>query len=254
MNICKNCGGILIPNFDKDGKLISQCNVCKQIDNTDINIQIENSTNKWVEKNFKNTKKNLLEKEDKIIVISYLKAIREKRGISQKQMADLFGFTEQRYGNVERNYNAPSIVLVSQFAYILEVPAGDIYRVVKVSKKIYDEIKCLKVDKNDIYLSEELRDIMNNMLFVANEKDIINNKLKKCNELKDEDIAQYTELKKQYDEKSEQYKDLKKQYDKHISSAFLKGGLVESSSWELYLKLKSEEEIKENIQELIRNE
>lgn len=255
LNNCKKCGGILIPNFDKDGKLYSQCSICKAIDNSTINIPIENNTNKWVEKNFKNTKKSLLEEGDKLIVISYLKSIRESRGISQKQMADLFGFTEQRYGNVERNYNAPSIVLVSQFAYILETPSGDIYRTVKVSKKIYDEIRCLKVDKNNIYESKELKDIINTMKTIDDSSKQIQNKIKLLRIDKNDAYMrneEYDKLKKKYDSFNKEYKEIKKQYDKQISSAFLKGDLIESSCWELYLKSKTKDEIKNNIHELLK--
>jgi transcriptional regulator with XRE-family HTH domain len=217
---CPKCGGILVPNFNTEGKLISKCNKCGYSTDDVMNGKIIGTTNGWIEKSFNKTRDGLLINGDKIIVISYLKAIREERGISQKQMADLFGFTEQRYGNVERNYNAPSVVLVSQFAYILGMPSGDIYKSVKISKNIYEEIKGLKIDRYNIVSSDELKTII-------------------------------TEMESISDKREQRYKELKKMYDKHITSAFLKGDLVESSYWEMYLEKKTDEEIKENIKEII---
>lgn len=241
---CPKCGGILVPNFNEEGKLISKCNKCGYSTDDVVNAKIMGTTNGWIENNFNRTRDELLLDGDKFIVVSYLKAIREKRGISQKQMADLFGFTEQRYGNVERNYNAPSVVLVSQFAYILETPAGDVYKAVKISREIYDEIKCLKIDKNNIESSDELREIITEMEHISDEIKDIDKELKKIADKKSDG---YIKLEEKYDKKKDKYKKLKKMYDKNMTSAFLKGDLVESTYWEMYLETKSDEEIKNNI-------
>ena len=85
---------------------------------------------------------------------------------------------------------------------------------------MYNEIRSLKIEKNNIVQSEELKNLI-------------------C------------EMESLSDKKCDRYKELKKLYDKQISSAFLKQGeLVESGYWEAYLKTKTPEEIEKNIKTL----
>ena len=81
-NNCPKCGGLFIPNFI-NGELVSQCCSCGYIYNSEDNEDIiKLSSEKAFKNKFNNTKKSIVEKKDKLIVISYLKYIREKRDIA----------------------------------------------------------------------------------------------------------------------------------------------------------------------------
>ncbi|MVX63631.1 helix-turn-helix domain-containing protein [Clostridium chromiireducens] len=218
----EKCNGILISTFDEEGNLINKCCECGYI--TYSNKEENASNNKshiWIKNEFSKTKEAIIEQEDKIIVISYLKTIREKRGISQKQMAEIFGFSEQRYGNVERHYNAPSVVLISQFAYILNTCIGDLYKTVKVPKEVHEEMKYLKIQKSELVPFDELKTADNVLNSIT-------------------------------DKSSKEYIKAKKEYDKLINSTatFLKQDeLVENYYWEKYLEIKKDDDIIKFIQE-----
>ncbi|UYZ38952.1 helix-turn-helix transcriptional regulator (plasmid) [Clostridium beijerinckii] len=211
-----NCDGLLISTFDDEGHLINKCCICGYTEYPDRDPKIgKYGSIDWIRNVFNKTKQDIIEHEDKIVVISYLKTIRESRRISQKQMAEIFGFSEQRYGNVERHYNAPSVVLISQFAYILNTSTGKLYKTVKVPKEVYEEMKYLKISKSELVPFEELK--------IADK--LLNS------------IA---------DKSSKEYMSAKKEYDKLINSTstFLKQGeLVENFYWEKYLEMKKDDEI-----------
>lgn len=72
--------------------------------------------------------------------ISNLKNIRLEKKLSQKQVGNALGVTEQRYGAIERNTNTPTVFTVSQIASILDVGPEELYQLVYISKKFYDNI------------------------------------------------------------------------------------------------------------------
>lgn len=223
MNLdCPKCPGILIPAFDNDDILVNKCPLCGYTKENNEELKVKQDKNQeWFNNIFSSVREGIIKNDDKLIVISYLKSVRESRKVSQKQMAEIFRFTEQRYGNAERHYNAPSIVLICQFAYVLGVSPGELYKTVLVPKKLYDEMRYLKIHKSEIVPFEEL----------------------KSAELKLNSIS---------DKKSKEYVKAKGEYDKLINSTamFLKQGeLVENNYWEKYLKMKEGEEIINLIKE-----
>lgn len=211
---CPKCdNGLLLPTFDNK-IIVNKCPACgytKPKDNSDIQIGGYGSY-EWLMKVFLETRKSLLEDGDRIIVISYLKSIRENRTVSQKQMAEILRFTEQRYGNVERHYNAPSVILSSMFAYLLDVPLGDLYKAVKVKKEMYEEMKYLKIVNGEIVPFEELKKAY-----------------KRLNAISDKNSTEYNLVQKECDE-----------LIKNNSTSLLlkQGELIENIYWEKYIEMK----------------
>ncbi|WP_315069220.1 helix-turn-helix transcriptional regulator [uncultured Clostridium sp.] len=209
---CPKCNGILVKMFNDEKLIVKRCPLCNFEKPNDDYEAGEYKNYEWTQKVFKENKKKLMDDGYKIITVSYLKSIREYRGISQKEIGEILGFTEQRYGNVERHYNAPSIILIAEFAQILDFPIGELYKPVLVSKETYNELKYLKIDKNELVPFEELKDVIQKM-------DICKN----TNE------EEYIKLKKQYDEI----------VNNNFTSLFLKKGeVVEDYYWEEYLDMK----------------
>ncbi|HBJ1652494.1 helix-turn-helix transcriptional regulator [Clostridium botulinum] len=244
---CPNCDGLLIQGFDSEGLLIYKCTTCNYIvyPNDIENLRNHNNYN-WRQNVFDKTKENIITNKDQFIIVSYLKTIRERRKISQKEIAEIFGFTEQRYGNVERHYNAPSIVLISQFAYVLNVSIGELYKPVRVSKEIYDDMKYLMIQKSELVQDENLKIADIELKNAEKELNAISDMLEtKC---KLEDIK----LEPEYKSAHKNYIKKKHLYDKLFSSTsvFLKQGeVVENTYWEKYLKMKNEKDILNFIEE-----
>ena len=265
---CPECEGILIPTFE-DEILVNKCPLCGYIEkneNVDSSSRKENSTR------IKEIKEDIINNKDRFIVISYLRSIRESRGVSQKQIADIFGFTEQRYGNVERHYNAPSVVLIAEFGYLLNAPVNELYKAVKINEDMYEDMKHLKIYKSELvpydelYIAEkrlkEIEDKMttNEYLEKKNSYDKLHETLVSTEEeiksIKDKKSKKYLELKETYDtlkkeldeiekpltEMKDKEKKAKKEYDKLLNgtSTFLKQGeVVDNYYWEKYLKMRN---------------
>lgn len=219
--ICSKCKGYMEYAFDENNRLVNQCIRCGHIE--PINNE-HFKANKCIDidkikmQAFINNLKDDFNNNDKLIVVSYLRSIRESKGLSQKQMADFFDFTVQRYGNVERHYNSPSIVLICQFSYILNTPVSDLFKTIQISNTMYEEMKNLKIKKNELIKYEDL--------------------IKCENELKSETLS------------GDAYEEIKKKYNTLLKSkdAFLKqGDVVENIYWEKFLALKDESYLIENI-------
>lgn len=238
---CPKCDGLLMQSFDDNGILIYRCTTCEYSVYPNEDLNIGNSTQySWTKNVFNKTKEKIIKDEEKFIVVSYLKSVRESRGISQKQIAEIFGFSEQRYGNVERHYNAPSVVLVAQFAYILNVSVGDLYKPIQVPKEMYNDMKYLKIQKSELVPFEELKvadlKLKNAELELKRIIDEAEAKNKLVNKEHIKSLPEYINAHKEYMKE-------KKVYDKLINSTstFLKQGeLVENTYWEKYLKTRKD--------------
>ena len=238
---CPECEGILIPTFEEE-ILVNKCPLCGYIEK---NENVNSSSRKENSTRIKEIKEDIINKKDRFIVISYLRSIRESRGVSQNQIADIFGFTEQRYGNVERHYNAPSVVLIAEFGYLLNAPVNELYKAVKISEDMYEDMKHLKIYKSELVPYDEL--------YIAE---------KRLKEIEDKLKNEYLDEKKNYDKlhetivstekeiecikdkekKSKEYIKAKKECDKLLNgtSTFLKQGeVVDNYYWEKYLKMRN---------------
>lgn len=147
---CQLCDGITTQAFDENGYIKRIClnpNCQHEFYSDDSleKIRSNNNKQKFLQK-FEQIKNDILEEKYYFIYISNLKALREYRGISQVDMAEVFGFKQQRYGAIERNTNATSIILVSMIATLLGVSLDDTFRCMRIPKKLYDEIKYLNTD------------------------------------------------------------------------------------------------------------
>ena len=82
------------------------------------NIEPRKGTEQYLEEKILEKRLKLLETLDvKPIYISNIKNIREKKGLSQRQVADVLGVAEQRFSAIERNVNTPTILITYALAY-----------------------------------------------------------------------------------------------------------------------------------------
>lgn len=225
--ICPKCQNYMEYTFDENNILINECIKCGYSEDIDNELFKENknlnSEKIKVQMALNKLRGELKRDNDRLIVVSYLRSIRESRGLSQQQMADFFDFSVQRYGNVERNYNAPSIVLICQFAHVLNTELSNLFKTMQVSNQMYEEMKHLKIQKTELIENKEL-------IHCENE-------LKK---LKFND-PNYKEFIKRYNTLSNSKDALLKQ-----------GDVIEDVFWEKFIELKDDEYLKNNIRNYMR--
>jgi transcriptional regulator with XRE-family HTH domain len=106
----------------------------------DKNIQ-EGLKNKLLEKKLEIQKEKI--KNYKPLLINNIRRIRERKKIHQKKIGEALGYSEQRFGAIERNDNTPIVSTAKLIASALEVTMEEIYDVKYVSKEFYDKIKNL---------------------------------------------------------------------------------------------------------------
>lgn len=121
------------------------------------------------------------------IMISKVKNARIAKEIQPKVMADILGFTEQRYGSLERNNNTPNVFLALQLEKIIGLDIHDLYEIVYIPTPLYDKLKIL----NDKF---EVIEGIPELLAEVNEKD------EKIKELKKELNKRRIEIKKKVNE------------------------------------------------------
>lgn len=243
---CPICTGYLDCTFNGEGTLVNQCIACGYVKepNKEMfkNCHIKIEENNWIKK----LKEDFDIRKDKIIVISYLRSIREKRGLSQKQISDFFAFTEQRYGNVERHYNAPSIVLISHFAYILKTSISELFKNVQISEEMYNEMKYLKIKKSELVDFSELRACEEQLKTIEEKITKVKENLNNINE----SSKDYIEINNNYIDLNNRFIEKNKEYNKLLNSkdALLKQGeVVDNFYWEKYLNSKEKPFLDENI-------
>lgn len=151
---CKVCDGRLRPaliDYEKEilGDIVVIpkvegfiCSVCK---NKQIDEKIEGRLQVRILEEKLKLKK---EKKDKTkpILINNIKKIRTDKELSQKIVGEALGYTEQRFGAVERNDNTPIIYAVKQIADTLGVNDSDLYTCKYISIELYDILKDMNND------------------------------------------------------------------------------------------------------------
>lgn len=142
MGTCEKCGGITREQFIGN-KIIYICTKCGS----------ESISQKILEKSPKISKvaKDIIKSENlfltkKAIIISNLIEYRDHLELTQKDIANILGIKEQRYGMIERNSSTPSIATIMIIADMFKCSVDKLFKVKMIDKKLYDEIKYLKID------------------------------------------------------------------------------------------------------------
>ena len=197
------------------------------------NIEPSEGIKNYLDERILEKKSELLsELKIKPIYISNLKEIREKKGLSQRQVADVLGVAEQRYSAIERNVNTPTILIAYALAHFFGVSSDDLYEIVYVSEIFYNKLLNLELVKtkdgvefNYIEEAEKIRNELNKTRNITENinKDLMQYRLKlKKNEIDKEEgekkIQSILKLKKDELEPTKkalekELKKLEKEYD-----------------------------------------
>lgn len=147
MKLCQKCGFYMISNFDEDGSISDKC-INDKCGNITYSIEDIKYKEEVAKKNIvtNKTSDEYNDKEYCMIIINNIKTIRESKGLTQKDMAEKLGFTDQRYGTIERNTNSPTIILSAKIASKLNVKVNDLYDSVYITKEEYEKIQYLNMD------------------------------------------------------------------------------------------------------------
>lgn len=104
------------------------------------------------------------------IYISNVKEIREKKGLSQRQVADALGVAEQRFSAIERNVNTPTILITYALAHFFGVSSDDLYELIYIPNDFYYTLLNLELVRtndevkfNYIKEAEEVRNKLDNI-------------------------------------------------------------------------------------------
>ncbi|NBI07609.1 helix-turn-helix transcriptional regulator [Senegalia massiliensis] len=152
---CKNCNSKWITKEMKD-------NLMDRIIRTREKLRKVKEQESY-KKRLENKILKLKEKNLKPIIINNVKSLREEK-TTQKRIGEFLGYSEQRYGSIERNDNTPTITTVKAIADALEVSTDDLYQLEYVSKEFYDVIRNLTYDeKNHRYITIKPLEQLNTM-------------------------------------------------------------------------------------------
>lgn len=166
---CEKCGGLMrkhLIDYEREyqSETITVKDVegfiCPHCNNQFINESIKD----FIEQQIKSEVLKIISKKDiEYITVSYLKRIRNQKGLSQKELGDALGVSEQRYGAIERNTNTPIISMTLILANFLGVGVQDLYKLVIVPKELYD--KLLNYNSNLVTVEEvaQLRETVKNL-------------------------------------------------------------------------------------------
>jgi DNA-binding XRE family transcriptional regulator len=83
------------------------------------------------------------------IMISKVKNARVGQELTPKDMADVLGVTEQRFGSIERNNNTPNVYIALQLEKIMNVDIHDLYELVYIPSELHEKLKILN-DKFEV--------------------------------------------------------------------------------------------------------
>lgn len=144
------------------------------------------------------------------IFINYIEKIRNNWNLSQKELAEAFKFTEQRYGAIERNVNTPTVFINYQLAELLDVSTDDLYKLVYISEDFYNKLinTAIVEDPEEpkgyrfeyIKEAEETRNALKDIRAKIYEKTLETNALKRKQKSKDITKKEYEEIEKQIKE------------------------------------------------------
>ncbi len=151
MEKCKECGGRVIEDLvDYKTTILGEEVVIAKVDGyrclecgyTEIDKNIlEGLKIKILDKKLELQKEKI--KKFKPLLINNVRRIRESKRIPQKKIGEALGYSEQRFGAIERNDNTPIVSTAILIASTLEVPMEELYGVRYVTKTFYDKIENL---------------------------------------------------------------------------------------------------------------
>lgn len=103
----------------------------------------------------------------KPLLISSVKSVRLDEGLAQKKAGEALGFSEQRFGAIERNDNTPTIFLALQIADVLNTDINQIYKIEYINEELFNELRHMNEDfeiiKELVSLREELTEVDNRL-------------------------------------------------------------------------------------------
>lgn len=148
------------------------------------NIEPSEEVESYLEEKIFEKKSELLsELKIRPIYISNLKEIREKKGLSQRQVANVLGVAEQRFSAIERNVNTPTILITYALAHFFDVSSDDLYEMIYVSEKFYNKLLNLELikTKNGVEFNyvEEAEKARNGLSEIRDKIENINKELMK---------------------------------------------------------------------------
>lgn len=157
---CEKCGGLMKRDLvDYKSEYKSENIVIKNIKGyvcSNCNYQLINDplVKDYIKQQLKAKKLEILSNKNiEFIIISSLRRIRNKKGFSQKQLAQALNVSEQRYGAIERNTNTPTISMALILSNFLGEGLEDFYKLVTVPTSIYEKLLNGKfeIGSNNIY-------------------------------------------------------------------------------------------------------
>jgi len=162
---CEKCGGIMlkeITNYTEEymtEKIVIEgvegykCGRCgnKHID-PNIMKYVKNKVN--IEKIRHNTRQN-----NAYILVSKIRKIRQERGLSQREMGEMLGFSEQRYGTIERLSNIPLVTIEHKIAKVFNVKPEDLYEMFIIDIDFYEKLLNLEYRSNRFEYIEEIAEM-----------------------------------------------------------------------------------------------
>ncbi|MCK9470655.1 MAG: type II toxin-antitoxin system MqsA family antitoxin [Bacilli bacterium] len=148
---CEKCGGLMlkeITSYSKNyiSKTITISDIegyrCGKCGHSHIDKKVMNYINKRLmveELKYKATQEKAL------ILISKVKKVRLERGFSQKEAGEMLGFSEQRFGTIERNVNIPLVHIEHQLAKALNVEVKDLYEMIAITPEFHSKLVNLEL-------------------------------------------------------------------------------------------------------------
>lgn len=230
MKKCKKCQGRVIEDLiDYKTEILGEDIVIAKVDGfrclecgyTEIDKTIlKGLENKILDKKLELQKEKI--KKYKTITINNVRRIRESKKIPQKKIGEALGYSEQRFGAIERNDNTPIITTSLQIAEALEVPMEELYQLKYVTKAFYDTIKnltAIEIKNEDGVVTDIEFKVIDDLVEVNKQfydlEEEINKKMEILRNLKKTD-AHYKDIKQTEKEIRELKKDKKGKKNKNL--------------------------------------
>lgn len=170
------------------------------------------------------------------IIVNNIKKIRTDANIDQNELAHCIDMFPQRYGNIERNDNIPSIITITSIALTLGVSYNDIYKPINTTKEQYDKMKYLTIKQlpGDKFIIKEDLKIKEMELAIEkyeeevgfNDRRIFNNSLN----IDDEKTVQ---IKKNLQKMDKDFTD----YKKKVCTVLKRGRIIDYYHWQEVKKI-----------------
>lgn len=117
---------------------------CTECDNEFISDESKN----YIEQQLKSERLKVMSEKDIVhITVNSLKRVRINKYLSQKELGNALGVSEQRYGAIERNTNTPIITMGLILAKFLGVELQDLYQLVDVPRELYEKLLNAKIEE-----------------------------------------------------------------------------------------------------------